>query len=65
MVETLKTTAAELEISVPQLLIAWTLSRPQITSVIVGASRPEQAVSNAEAVSVRLPDEVVERLDVL
>ena len=63
MVETLKTTAAELEISVPQLLIAWTLSRPQITSVIVGASRPEQAASNAESVGVRLPDEVVERLD--
>ena len=53
MVETLKETAAELEISVPQLLIAWTLSKPQITSVIVGASRPEQAQSNAEAVSRR------------
>ena len=63
MVETLKDTAAELEISVPQLLISWTLSRPQITSVIVGASRPEQAAANAEAVSVKLPDEVVERLD--
>ena len=65
MVETLKTTAAELEISVPQLLIAWTLSRPQITSVIVGASRPEQAVGNAEAVCVGLPGEMVERLDSL
>lgn len=63
MVETLKDTAAALEISVPQLLISWTLSRPQITSVIVGASRPEQAAANAEAVSVKLPDEVVERLD--
>ena len=65
MVETLKGTAAELEISVPQLLIAWTLSRPQITSVIVGASRPEQAESNAEAVSIELPEEIVTRLDSL
>ena len=65
VVETLKETAAELEISVPQLLIAWTLSRPQITSVIVGASRPEQAQSNAEAVSVELPEEIMARLDSL
>ena len=65
IVETLKATAAELEISVPQLLIAWTLSRPQITSVIVGASRPAQVQSNAEAVSIELPEEVVARLDAL
>ena len=63
MVETLRDIAAELEISVPQLLIAWTLSRPQITSVIVGASRPEQAQSNAAASSIKLPDEVVARMD--
>ncbi|MCY4580229.1 MAG: aldo/keto reductase, partial [Chloroflexi bacterium] len=65
MVETLKKTAAELETSVPQLLIAWTLSKPQITSVIVGASRPEQAQSNAEATTIELPEEIVARLDSL
>lgn len=65
MVRALKETAANLEISVPQLLIAWTLSKPQITSVIVGASRPEQAESNARAVSVQLPDEIVASLDAL
>ena len=65
MVETLKETAAELETSVPQLLIAWTLSKPQITSVIVGASRPEQAESNAEATTIELPEEIVARLDSL
>ena len=65
IVDVLKETAAELEISVPQLLIAWTLSRPPITSVIVGASRPEQAESNAEAASIQLPEEIVTRLDSL
>ena len=65
MVDALKATAAELEISVPKLLITWTLSKPQITSVIVGASRPEQAQSNAEAVSIELPKEIVARLDSL
>ena len=65
MVETLKTTATELEVSVPQLLIAWTLSRPQITSVIVGASRPEQVKGNAAATAIDLPAEVVSQLDAL
>ena len=65
MVETLKEISADLEISVPQILIAWTLSRPQITSAIVGASRPEQAVNNADAASIELPEDVVARLDSL
>lgn len=65
MVDALKGTAAELKLSVPQLLIAWTLSRHQITSVIVGASRPEQAESNADAASINLPEEIVTRLDSL
>ena len=65
MVETLKTIATELEVSVPQLLIAWTLSRPQITSVIVGASRPEQVKSNAEATAIELSAEIVSQLDAL
>ena len=65
MVDALKDAAAELSVSVPQLLIAWTLSRPQITSVIVGASRSSQAQSNAAAVSIDLPEEIVARLDSL
>jgi len=65
MVESLRSISAELEVSVPQLLIAWTLSRPQITSVIVGASRPEQVQSNAEATTIDLPAEVVAQLDEL
>ncbi len=65
MVDTLKDTAAELGIGVPQLLVAWALSKPQITSVIVGASRPGQAESNADAASIKLPEEIVTRLDSL
>ncbi len=64
-VAALKEAAAEMEVSVPQILIAWTLSKPQVTSVIVGASRPEQAKSNAQAASIELPDEIVARLDSL
>ena len=65
MVESLKAVADELDVSVPQLMIAWALSRPQITSVIVGASRPQQAYANAEAASIELPNELVARIDAL
>ena len=65
MVDTLKQIAAEMDISVPQLLIAWALSRPQVTSVIVGASRPEQVASNAAAVTVDLHHDSVARIDAL
>jgi aryl-alcohol dehydrogenase-like predicted oxidoreductase len=65
IVESLRAEAAELDISVPQLVVAWTLAKPQITSVIVGSSRPEQIASNAAAVEIKLSDEVLERLDAL
>jgi aryl-alcohol dehydrogenase-like predicted oxidoreductase len=65
IVESLRSEAAELDISVPQLVLAWTLAKPQITSVIVGSSRPEQVASNAAAVEVNLPEQVLDRLDAL
>jgi aryl-alcohol dehydrogenase-like predicted oxidoreductase len=65
IVESLRAEAVELDISVPQLVVAWTLAKPQITSVIVGSSRPEQIASNAAAVEIKLSDEVLERLGAL
>ena len=65
IVDSLKSEAAELDVSVPQLVLAWTLAKPQMTSVIVGSSRPEQIASNAAAVDVSLPEQVLERLDAL
>ena len=62
-VERLKTVAAELGCEVTQLVIAWALSKPVITSVIVGSSRPEQAIKNAEAVEIELSPEIVEQLE--
>ena len=64
-VEVLRSIAGELDIGLAQLIIAWALSRRQITSVIVGASRPEQVESNAMAASVMLPEEIVARIDSL
>ena len=46
-----------------QLSIAWALHKPGITSVIAGASKPEQARANLEATTIRLSPEEVKELD--
>jgi aryl-alcohol dehydrogenase-like predicted oxidoreductase len=48
-----------------QLAIAWCAANPNVSSVITGASRPEQVEENMESLEVRaaLDDEVMERID--
>jgi len=57
--------AGEMGLTAAQLAIAWCLRRPEVTSVILGIRRPEQLDENMKAVGVRLPDEVVQKLDAL
>ena len=61
-VEGMKTMAAELGCDLTQLALAWALANPVITSVIVGASRPEQVAKNAEAVDLKVPPEVLAQM---
>jgi voltage-dependent potassium channel beta subunit len=49
--------AAELDCSLAHLAIAWCAANPQVSTVITGASRPEQVVDNLSALGV------LERLD--
>jgi aryl-alcohol dehydrogenase-like predicted oxidoreductase len=44
--------AAEAGLSPAQFAIAWTLRRPEVTSAIIGASRPGQVEDNAAASGV-------------
>lgn len=55
--------ARELDVSPAQLALAWCLHRPGITSVIVGARTLDQLRDNAQASSVDLPQEILERLE--
>lgn len=55
--------ASELELSVGQLAIAWILRQPNVSSALVGASRPEQVEENAKASGVVLTADVVERIE--
>ena len=51
--------------SVPQVALAWLLHQPAVSSVIIGARRPEQLAENLGAVEVELTDEERARLDEL
>lgn len=57
--------ALELGCTLAQLGIAWCLRNPRVSTVITGASRPEQVAENMQALDVaaRLTPEVMARFD--
>jgi aryl-alcohol dehydrogenase-like predicted oxidoreductase len=55
--------SAETGLSVARIALAWVLSRPFVTSVIIGAKNREQLDDNLAASDVRLAPEHVSRLD--
>jgi len=59
----LKPIAADLDLTMTQMALAWVLRRSEISSAIIGASRPEQIADNMRAVGVTLPAEALERID--
>jgi aryl-alcohol dehydrogenase-like predicted oxidoreductase len=50
-------------VSVAQIALAWLLHQPQVTSVIVGAKRPEQLADNIGATGVQLSPDELARID--
>jgi voltage-dependent potassium channel beta subunit len=62
-VERLSTLAAENGITVAQLALAWILHHKEISSVIMGASRPEQIEENAKAIDVTLDEHTLHAID--
>lgn len=46
-----------------RIALAWLLTRPVVTSVIIGAKRPDQLHDNLAAVDVKLTGEELKRLD--
>ncbi|BDG04534.1 aldo/keto reductase family protein [Anaeromyxobacter oryzae] len=55
--------AAELGLTLAQLALAWVLRRPEVSSAIIGASRPEQVAENARASGVKLGAAVLDRIE--
>lgn len=62
-VQELRAVAAEVDLSLPQLALAWVLQNPAVSAAIVGASRPEQVTEALGAVGVELAPEVLRRID--
>src|SRR4051794_17480632 len=60
-VQQLKPVADDLDLSMAQLAVAWTLQNPNVSAAIIGASRPEQVVDNAGASDVTLEQDVLDR----
>ena len=60
-VASLQEVADQLDCTLAQLAIAWCAGNPHVSTVITGASRPEQVVENLGALDVldKLTDEVV------
>jgi aryl-alcohol dehydrogenase-like predicted oxidoreductase len=53
----------DLGMTMPQLAIAWVLNNPNVSTAIVGASRPEQIKENAAAAGIRLERSVISEID--
>ncbi|WP_455380431.1 aldo/keto reductase [Acidihalobacter prosperus] len=61
-IETLEQIARELEASVPQVALAWLLSRPGVSSVIIGAKKLSQLEDNLGASGLQLSEEHIQQL---
>ena len=59
--------ADELGITLSQLAIAWCVKNPNVSTVITGASTPEQVVENMSAMDAvpLLTKEICDRLDII
>jgi aryl-alcohol dehydrogenase-like predicted oxidoreductase len=62
-VQELKPIAEEAGLSMAQLAVAWVLQNPNVSSAIIGASRPEQVRDNVRAAGVRIDPELMKRID--
>ncbi|MBO9399954.1 aldo/keto reductase [Shimia sp. R9_3] len=63
VVDVLAKIAANNEVSVAQVALAWLLHKPGVTSVIVGARKESQLVDNLGATNVALSDDEIAQLD--
>jgi aryl-alcohol dehydrogenase-like predicted oxidoreductase len=62
-VDVLEEVAREQGASIPQVALAWLLRQPGVTSVIIGAKRPDQLDDTLASVDLQLSLEHLQRLD--
>lgn len=62
-IQELRPIAARLDLTMAQLALAWVLREPNVSSAIVGASRPQQVDDNVAASGVIIPDDELREID--
>ncbi|HUW78502.1 MAG TPA: aldo/keto reductase family protein [Candidatus Nanopelagicaceae bacterium] len=62
-VQTLKPIAASVDLTLAQLALAWVLQNQNVSSAIIGATRPEQVHENVKAADVKLEAAVMSAID--
>ena len=62
-VQELRPIAARLDITMAQMALAWVLRIPEVSSAIVGASRPQQLDDDVAASGVILPQDAIDDIE--
>jgi aryl-alcohol dehydrogenase-like predicted oxidoreductase len=62
-VQRLRPIADQAGLTMAQLAVAWVLQNPNVSSAIVGATRPEQLRDNAKAAGVKLDADTLKAID--
>lgn len=57
--------ADELDCTVSQLVVAWSLTKPGVSVALLGAKRPEQIIESLQAMHLKLDTEVIQQIDAL
>lgn len=63
LLDLLRTLAADLSVTVAQLVVAWTLARNEVSVCLCGAKRPEQIEETSAALELVLTPEVISAID--
>ena len=62
-IENLNKIAVSAGLALADMAIAWTLRLPAVSSALIGASKPEQVVQNANASDIKLSSDILDEID--
>jgi len=63
IIDVMQEIAVAKDVTVPQVALGWLLHQPVVTSVIIGAKRPEQLQDNLKAVDLKLTTDELAQLE--
>ena len=63
IIDVMQKIATGKQVSVAQIALAWLLHQPAVTSVIIGANKPQQLLDNLNSVNIQFTNEELTELD--